>query len=112
MISLLILACVICAPVVSAPLNDLLRGIASFYSTPQRTANGERFNQWALTSAHKTIKFNTLVRVTNLLNGRSVVVRINDRGPYVRGRIIDLSTAAARAVGMHGLAPVKIEVLP
>jgi rare lipoprotein A len=79
----------------------------------RRTANGERFDQDALTAAHKTLPFGTKVRVTNAANGKSVVVRINDRGPFVRGREIDLSKGAARAVGMlgAGTAQVRIEVL-
>ena len=71
-------------------------GIASTYSGG-RTANGERMNAGAMTAAHKTLPFGTMVRVTNNRSGRSVVVRINDRGPFVRGRVIDLSPAAARA---------------
>ncbi|WP_066375393.1 MULTISPECIES: septal ring lytic transglycosylase RlpA family protein [unclassified Anabaena] len=92
------------------------RGIASFYGrgfAGRPTATGERFNPEAMTAAHRSLPFGTRVRVTNTRNGRSVVVRINDRGPYIRGRIIDLSTGAARVLGMigSGLAPVKIEVL-
>lgn len=73
-----------------------------------RTANGERFNTHALTAAHKHLPFGTRVTVTNRRNGRSVVVRISDRGPYARGRCIDLSHAAANAIGMGGLAPVEV----
>jgi rare lipoprotein A len=92
------------------------QGIASFYGydgSGTRTATGERFNPEAMTAAHRSLPFGTRVRVTNTRNGRSVIVRINDRGPYVRGRIIDLSFAAARVLGMmsSGIAPVKIEVL-
>lgn len=71
---------------------------ASYYDEPQATANGEQFDPEALTAAHKTWAFNTRVRVTNPANGKSVVVRINDRGPYVAGRCIDLSRAAFRAI--------------
>ena len=71
---------------------------ASYYDEPQNTANGERFNPEALTAAHKTLPFNTRVRVTNPANGKSVIVRINDRGPYVDGRCLDLSRAAFRAI--------------
>jgi rare lipoprotein A len=77
----------------------------------QRTASGERFNQWALTAASRSLPFGTFVRVTNTRTGRSVVVRINDRGPFTKGRIIDISTAAARKIGMDGVASVKVEVL-
>jgi rare lipoprotein A len=88
-------------------------GIASYYWQPQRVASGGWFNPNAMTAAHKTLPFGTRVRVTHLGNGRSVVVRINDRGPFVRGRIIDLSRAAAGAIGMQGqgLARVRMDVL-
>ncbi len=87
-------------------------GIASVYDTRSgtRTASGERLNERALTAAHKTLPFGAIVRVTTRA-GRSVVVRINDRGPYVRGRIIDLTPAGARTLGFSGLAHVKIERL-
>lgn len=88
-------------------------GMASYYWQPQRVASGGWFNPNAMTAAHKTLPFGTKVRVTNRNNGRSVVVTINDRGPYVRGRIIDLSRAAAQQVGMtgSGVAPVSVAVL-
>jgi rare lipoprotein A len=88
-------------------------GIASYYWQGQRVASGGRFNPNALTAAHKTLPFGTLVRVTNLNNGRTVTVRINDRGPFVRGRVIDLSRAAASVVGMTGagLARVSLAVV-
>lgn len=88
-------------------------GMASYYSEPQRLASGGRFNPNAMTAAHKSLPFGTRVRVTNQHNGSSVVVIINDRGPYVGGRIIDLSRAAAGAIGMTGagVAPVRIAVL-
>jgi rare lipoprotein A len=91
-------------------------GMASWYGPGfhgRRTASGQRFNQNALTAAHRTLPFGTLVRVTNVRNGQSVVVRINDRGPFSRGRVIDLSAGAARAIGSYasGVAPVKIDVL-
>ncbi len=86
---------------------------ASFYSEGQRTANGETFNPNALTAAHKTLRFNTRVRVTNKANGKSVVVRINDRGPFVAGRCIDLSRAAFTTIASTsaGVASVSVEVL-
>lgn len=74
----------------------------------KRTASGERFNTYALTAAHKTRRFGSTVTVTNLKNGRSVVVRLNDRGPFIRGRCIDLSRAAANAIGMGGTARVSV----
>jgi rare lipoprotein A len=90
-----------------------MAGIASFYWQDQKTANGERFDKMAMTAAHRTLPFNTRVRVTHLGNGRSVVVRINDRGPFKPGRVIDLSHAAAGVIDMHakGLAHVKVEVV-
>ncbi len=88
-------------------------GIASYYWQPQRVASGGWFNPNAMTAAHRTLPFGTRVRVTNLNNGRAVTVRINDRGPFIAGRIIDLSRAAASAVGMTGagLARVNVAVL-
>lgn len=86
-----------------------LSGVASTYGSGQRTANGEHFNPGALTAAHKTLPFGTRVLVRNPRNGRSVIVRINDRGPFIAGRAIDLSTAAARAIGMDGLASVSMQ---
>lgn len=91
-------------------------GVASYYAHRfhgRRTANGERFNMHAMTAAHKKLKFGTHLKVTNLRNGRSVVVRINDRGPYAKGRIIDLSYSAAKKLGMmrSGTAKVKLQVV-
>jgi rare lipoprotein A len=99
-----------------ASAKGFRRGVASWYGPGfhgRRTANGERFNQHALTAAHRSLPFGTQVKVTNLNNGRSVVVRINDRGPFSKGRIIDLSKGAAKAIGVFnsGVAPVAIEVL-
>ncbi|MCG6897806.1 MAG: septal ring lytic transglycosylase RlpA family protein [Thiocapsa sp.] len=91
-------------------------GVASYYGDRfhgRRTASGDRFNKEAMTAAHRTLGFGTRVMVTNKANGRSVDVIINDRGPFVRGRTIDLSKAAARELGMlgTGVAPVHLEVL-
>lgn len=90
------------------------RGLASWYGPGfhgRQTANGEKFNKNELTAAHRTLPFGTKVRVTNLNNGLSVIVRINDRGPFVRNRVIDLSEAAAREIGMinSGVVSVLIE---
>ncbi len=86
-------------------------GIASVYAySGGKTASGERAQPSELTAAHRTLAFGTYVRVTNQRNGRSVIVRINDRGPFVRGRVIDLTPAAARALGFSGLAPVRLEI--
>ncbi len=97
-------------------VRSLGTGIASYYGRRfhgRRTANGERFNMRAMTAAHRTLPFGTRVRVTNPRNGRSVIVRVNDRGPFIRGRSIDLSRAAAEKIGMiaHGHARVKMEVV-
>ncbi len=92
---------------------SVLTGKASYYWEPQKTASGERFNPSRLTAAHKKLPMHSVVRVVNLRNGKSVIVRINDRGPYIRGRIIDLSKAAAIRIDMvkAGVVPVKVEVL-
>jgi rare lipoprotein A len=104
-------------PVVARnPIRALIEGLASWYGPGfhgAQTASGEHFNQNDMTAAHRTLPFGTKVRVTNVNNGRSVVVRINDRGPFTGGRVIDLSAAAAQAIGMisSGVATVQIEVL-
>jgi rare lipoprotein A len=87
-------------------------GIASVYGhSGGPTASGERAQPGRLTAAHRTLPFGTMVRVTNKRNGKIVVVRINDRGPFIRGRIIDLTPAAAKTLGFSGLAPVTVEVV-
>lgn len=88
-------------------------GTASFYGRElkgHRTANGERFNPAGLTAAHRTLPFGTTLRVTNLRNHKSVVVRVTDRGPHKRGRMIDLSYGAAKAVGMLGMGTTRVSV--
>lgn len=92
-------------------------GVASFYSDKfngRRTANGEIFHNKKLTAAHRTLPFGTYVKVTALWNGRSVVVKINDRGPFIKGRVIDLSKAAAAKLHLigKGVGKVDIEVVP
>ena len=89
--------------------NGGLQGIASVYHD-RITANGEHMNPNAMTAAHKSLPMGSRVTVTNRSNGRSATVRINDRGPYVTGRVIDLSPGAARAIGIDGLAPVSLQV--
>ena len=89
-------------------------GVASWYGgnfNGRKTANGETYDMWEMTAAHKTLPFGTRVKVTNTNNGNSTIVRINDRGPFVGGRVIDLSRAAANDIGMGGLAPVKLTIL-
>jgi peptidoglycan lytic transglycosylase len=85
-------------------------GMASFYGYRSKTANGEMMNPSGLTAAHKTLPFGTRVKVTAVESGRSVVVRINDRGPFIRGRIIDLSTGAAKVLGITGAGVAKVDV--
>lgn len=101
--------------IVATPSQAVIEaGIASWYGAKhhgRRTASGERFDQKKLTAAHPTLPWGSVVRVTSLANGKSVDVRINDRGPFIKGRIIDLSRAAARALGMAGLMEVQLEVL-
>ena len=94
-----------------------LEGLASYYAEPyhgRRTANGEVFDTYqGMTAAHRTLPFNTVVRVENKVNGKEVEVRINDRGPFIKGRIIDLSLRAARAINMvrAGVVPVKLKIV-
>ena len=98
----------------TAEAGPLGRGKASWYGPGfqgRLTANGERFNTNAYTAAHKTLPFGTKVKVTNKNTGRSVVVRINDRGPFVHGRVIDLSKASARAIGISGVADITMSRL-
>lgn len=96
--------------------GDAQAGMASYYHDRfhgRRTASGARYDKNSLSAAHKTLPLGTQVRVTDTRNGRSVVVRINDRGPYARGRVIDLSRAAAQEIGLtrKGVSPVKLEIL-
>jgi rare lipoprotein A len=88
--------------------------VASYYGREfagRRTASGEKFNPSGLTAAHRTLPFGTRVRVTNSRNGRSIIVRINDRGPFVKGRAIDLSSGAAGAISMGSTGNVRMEVI-
>lgn len=99
--------------IVSSASAMPIYGVASFYKQGKVTANGEAFNPHGFTAAHRSLPFGTLVRVKNLANGKAVVVRINDRGPFIAGREIDLSLGAARAVDLidQGVGKVKIEIL-
>ncbi len=97
-------------------VGDTFSGVASWYGRDfhgKKTSNGEYYNMYDMTAAHKTLPMNTMVKVTNLNNSKSAVVRINDRGPFVRTRIIDLSYAAASRLGVvaNGTAPVRLEVV-
>jgi len=88
-------------------------GLASFYGHESQTASGEKFNAGEFTAAHRTLPFGTRVRVTNVATGRSVTVRVNDRGPYVPGRIVDVSYSAAETLGIieRGVAKVKVDIV-
>ena len=106
-----LLAALIVASTCTASAANAQSGIASWYGPGfhgHKTASGERFNTNALTCAHRTARFGTHLRVTNVKTGRSVVCRVTDRGPFVRGRIVDLSRASARAIGMSGTARVEV----
>ncbi|MGJ5180907.1 septal ring lytic transglycosylase RlpA family protein [Bradyrhizobium oligotrophicum] len=96
-----------------APERPASSGLASYYSEGRRTASGERFDPSELTAAHRSLPFGTRLQVTNVKTGRSVVVRVNDRGPFVHGRVVDVSYSAAQALGMinTGVAPVKVDVI-
>lgn len=106
-------ALAILALALSVAIASAQDGIASVYSTSEgtRTASGRKLDNHALTAAHRSLPFGTNARVTNKRNGRSVVVTITDRGPFVRGRIIDLTPAGARALAFNGLARVHLEVV-
>ena len=97
-------------PISISTISHAQSGIASVYSGG-KTANGEVARAHSLTAAHRTLPFGTMVRVTHRSTGKSVVVRINDRGPFVRGRVIDLTPAGAHALGFSGLAPVTLSVV-
>ena len=93
--------------------GNIYRGIASWYGPNfhgKKTSNGEWYDMYAMTAAHKTLPFGTLVKVNNLENGKSVVVKINDRGPFVRGRIIDLSKSAFIAIGDSRKGIIKVQI--
>lgn len=112
----ILLLCVCLSTSAFASSSHSLKGTASWYGDRfhgNPTASGERFNQNALTAAHPSLPFGTKVKVTNLRTKKSVVVRINDRGPYAKGRIIDVSKQAAKEIGLHsaGLAPVQVQVI-
>jgi rare lipoprotein A len=97
----------------SAATRLASQGLASFYTEGTRTASGDRFDTHELTAAHPSLPFGTRLRVTNVATGRSVTVRVNDRGPFVRGRVVDVSYAAAERLGMvgRGTARVKLDVV-
>ncbi len=95
------------------PARSASSGLASYYSEGTKTASGERFDPSELTAAHPSLPFGTRLHVTNVKTGRSVIVRVNDRGPFVGGRVVDVSYSAAQALGMvnSGVAQVKVDVI-
>ncbi len=109
MSAMILLPCLLTLSAVQAAAENAT--VYSQHHQGKRTASGEPFNRAARTAAHRKLPFGTRVRVTNKSNGQSVVVRINDRGPFVHGRVIDLSTAAAQAIGMDSTATVSLAVL-
>jgi rare lipoprotein A len=105
-----VLSALFASTIATPTIASAQSGIASVYSQGP-TATGEQVMASGLTAAHRTLPFGTMVRVTNTDNGRSVVVRINDRGPFVKGRIIDLTPGAASAIGIAGLGAVTVDVV-
>jgi peptidoglycan lytic transglycosylase len=97
----------------ATPTQVASQGIASFYTEDQQTASGEKFDTHDLTAAHRTLPFGTRLRVTNVATGQSVTVRVNDRGPYIAGRVVDVSGSAANELGIidSGVAKVKVDVV-
>jgi peptidoglycan lytic transglycosylase len=110
LIKLFVLSSVLVSTIAMPISASAQTGIASVYSEGP-TATGERVVASGMTAAHRTLPFGTMVRVTNTSNGRSVVVRINDRGPFVKGRIIDLTPGAAHAIGIAGLGSVTVDIV-
>jgi rare lipoprotein A len=90
------------------PAAAATSGLASYYKTGQHTASGERYNPNGLTAAHRNLAFGTRLKVTNLRNGKSVIVRVNDRGPFIKRRVLDLSFGAAKVIGLHHMGVAKI----
>lgn len=110
--TLITLSVLVAVSTAEAGSRNNMAGVASVYSYGAgKTASGERVASGAMTAAHRSLPFGTKVRVTNRRSGKSVVVRINDRGPFIRGRVIDLTPAAARALGFSGLARVELAVV-
>ena len=97
----------------ATPTQAASQGVASFHTEDQQTASGEKFDTHELTAAHRTLPFGTRLRVTNVATGRSVTVRVNDRGPYIPGRVVDVSGSAANELGIveSGIAKVKLDVV-
>jgi rare lipoprotein A len=92
----------------AAPASAVTTGLASYYKLGRHTASGERYNPNGLTAAHRNLPFGTRLKVTNLRNGKSVIVRVNDRGPFIKRRVLDLSYGAAKVIGLHHMGVAKI----
>jgi rare lipoprotein A len=108
----LLAAAFLAASSFAAPAEaKMLSGYASYYKKGRRTASGERFDPNGLTAAHRTLPFGTRLKVTSLKTGKSVVVRVNDRGPFVRGRIVDLSLGAALILGLNRTGVAKVQII-
>jgi rare lipoprotein A len=95
----------------SSGINKKYHVNATWYKAGKRTANGEKFDPHGMTAAHKKLPFNTMVRVTNPVNGKSILVRINDRGPFVKGRDLDLAMGAAKAIEMKNTSKLIMEIM-
>jgi rare lipoprotein A len=102
------IAAILAVFMLALPAQALTTGWASFYKSGRLTANGEHFKPMGLTAAHRKLPFGTMLKVTNLRNGKSVIVRVNDRGPFIRGRILDLSLGAAKVIGLNRSGVAKI----
>lgn len=96
----------------SSGINKKYHVNATWYRAGRKTANGEKFDPHGMTAAHKKLPFNTMVRVTNPENGKSILVRINDRGPFTKGRDLDLAMGAAKAIDMKGTSKLIMEIMP
>jgi rare lipoprotein A len=103
-----ILISVLAVLVLAAPAQALTTGMASYYKSGRLTANGEHFKPLGLTAAHRKLPFGTLLKVTFVKTGKSVLVRVNDRGPFIKGRVLDLSLGAAKVIGLHKAGVGKI----
>jgi len=101
-------AAILAVTLFAAPAHALTTGWASFYKSGRLTANGEHFKPMGMTCAHRRLAFGTKLKVTNLRNGKFVIVRVNDRGPFIRGRILDLSLGAAKVIGLNSSGVAKI----
>jgi rare lipoprotein A len=112
-VPVIMFGCALSLPALADSARDIGTGLASYYGREfkgRRTANGEKFDPNALTAAHRTVSFGKRIRVTNLGNGKNVIVRVNDRGPWKKGRIIDISYAAAKEIGMHKSGTARVQL--